>query len=408
MTEPRVSVVVVSQGRPNDLRKCISALRFQRDIEFEVVVVADQVGVAQVSTLIQRDAIKIREFDRQNISAARNEGLRLAAGDLVAFLDDDAVAEPTWLSRLVAPFENQKVAAAGGYVRGRNGLSLQWGAEAIGLSGDGEPIEVHETSLQVGTPYRGIKTPGTNCAFRRSTLVEIGGFDEAYAFYLDETDVNMRLAQLEASTAIVPGAEVQHGFAPSLLRGSDRAPRSLMQIGLSKGYFMKKFGSPAEKFEAFAEAQRARLTRHLIGGGLEPRDLRRLMAELRYGFDQGWARDPEPKAEIGTAREEFRPFPTFAPDDTVLRGRWIRRRRNFARAKALAAQGKTVTVFAFSPTPAFHRRWFHDDGFWVQTGGKYGKSHRDDPLFKRYRLKGRAERELKDLKTLRHTTLSRG
>ncbi|MCB2152739.1 MAG: glycosyltransferase, partial [Rhodobacteraceae bacterium] len=59
---------------------------------------------------------------------ARNLGLAAAAGEIVAFIDDDAVPEPRWLARLTAPFADPGIAAAGGFVVGRNGISFQWRA----------------------------------------------------------------------------------------------------------------------------------------------------------------------------------------------------------------------------------------------------------------------------------------
>lgn len=405
MTELAVSVVVVSRDRPNELEKCLTALQFQRFQRFEVVVVADNAGCDAVANLAFANAVKLQQFDDANISAARNAGVRSSGGTVIAFIDDDAIAEPTWLSELVKPFEDPNVSAAGGFVRGRNGISLQWGAEAVGLTGDVEPLDVFGTTVQAGTAYRAIKTHGTNCAFRASILRDLGGFDEAYRFYLDETDLNMRLGQIGASTAIVPLAEVQHGFAASFFRGRDRAPKSLYQIGFSKGHFLKKFGNPREKFDAFLAAQEKRLVRHMITGGLEPRDVRRLRSELERGFEEGWGTHEATPQDLSSTTDQFRKFPTFTPQDRVLKGRWIGRRRLFERAKDLSEQGVTTTVFALSPTSIFHRRWFHSDGFWVQMGGKYGKSHRDDPYFQSYSLKTRVQREMIDLKTCRHTTL---
>ncbi len=406
MSDLKVSVVIVSRGRPAELGKCLKALRFQSHRNFEVVVVADAAGLATISALTLYEMVKTSQFDEANISAARNEGIHLSAGEIVAFIDDDAIAEPTWLERLVKPFQNKSVAAAGGFVRGRNGISLQWGGEAIGRAGDAEPIEVTETSIQEGTPYRAIKTHGTNCAFRKSVLTDLGGFDETFRFYLDETDVNMRLAQIGAATAIVPGAEVQHGFAASGIRGADRAPKSLYQIGRSKGYFLKKYGNPREKFAAFRDAQKRRVIRHLVSGGLEPRDVGRLMSELENGFEDGCAQDVPKPVAFAENPPKFSKFQTFDRQDRILKGRWIRRHALFSKAAKLAEDGVTVTVFALSPTTVFHRRWFHEDGYWVQTGGKYGKSHRDDPLFRRYRLAARVNREMADLRKIRHTTLA--
>ena len=62
--------------------------------------------------------------DEANICPRRaTAASQAAAGEIVAFIDDDAVPEPTWLNHLVAPFGRFDVAAAGGFVRARNGIS---------------------------------------------------------------------------------------------------------------------------------------------------------------------------------------------------------------------------------------------------------------------------------------------
>jgi GT2 family glycosyltransferase len=81
---------------------------------------------------------------------------------------------------------------------------------------------------------------GTNCAFRRAALDEIGGFDPALRFYLDETDVNMRLARAGHHAALVAEAQLHHGFLPSRYRASTRAPRDLYEIGASLAVFLRK------------------------------------------------------------------------------------------------------------------------------------------------------------------------
>ena len=120
----RVSVVIVSRRRPALLRRCLLGLTQQDLPGFEVVVVADPAGIAAV----QGFAVKTVGFDEPNISAARNLGIAQAGGEVVAFIDDDAVPEPTWLSRLTVPFSDPAVIAATGFVRGRNGVSFQWKA----------------------------------------------------------------------------------------------------------------------------------------------------------------------------------------------------------------------------------------------------------------------------------------
>ena len=97
--------------------------------------------------------------------------------------------EPTWLERLVEPFQDADTGAAGGLVRGRNGVSVQWGFQEVDGYGNDWPVPASGAAFfGAPTPGRVLKTVGTNCAFRRAALAAIGGFDEAYRFFLEETD----------------------------------------------------------------------------------------------------------------------------------------------------------------------------------------------------------------------------
>jgi len=78
-------------------------------------------------------------------------------------------------------------------------------------------------------------------AVRRSVLVNLEGFDPAYHFYLDETNLNMRAIGANHLTAIAPLARVHHGFAQSIRRHGARVPRDLFDIGASWAVFQRKF-----------------------------------------------------------------------------------------------------------------------------------------------------------------------
>lgn len=70
--------------------------------DFEIVVVANAKGLAALDGF--KGKIKTVQFDDANISMARNIGIAHSAGEIVAFIDDDAVPEPTWLTYLITPF----------------------------------------------------------------------------------------------------------------------------------------------------------------------------------------------------------------------------------------------------------------------------------------------------------------
>lgn len=366
-SNPQVSLIIVSRDRPDDLKRVLASLRFQTYNNFEVVVVSNFDPVD--------DRIKYVAFNRANISAARNIGVNNAAGEIVAFCDDDAIPEPEWLARLVPAFDDPQVSTAGGFVRGRNGISYQWMGLETDKFGLDHPIKIETHLTREMVNGRMLKVQGTNCAFRKSTLVDIGGFDEGFAFYLDETDVSWRLAQLGWKTAIIPDAEVQHGFAASDLRGANRAPKSLHQIGMSMHLFLQKHAGGsgvANAIDTLKQGQRARLSRLLIWGQIEPRGFSMLLTSLDAGlrskcettlFDFG---DPS----------KFQKFPIGETGRTLLYAGIWHIRSLMRQAAILAQQGQQVTVFCFSRTSKFHSRYFDKRGFWVQRGGIFGKSYR--------------------------------
>jgi GT2 family glycosyltransferase len=384
MTDPAaaVSVVVVSRGRPQALLSCLESLSQQFHPLFEVVVVADPPGLAAVAGSGLAELVKAVAFDRANISEARNLGIAAAAGAVVAFIDDDAVAEPTWLQFLASPFSDPDIAASGGFVRGRNGISFQWRGRTV----DGEAIprdlsipDQGWTSPDPG-PGRAVKTEGTNMAVRRDVLVRLGGFDPAFAFYLDETDLNLRLADQGLRTAIVPLAEVHHGSAPSDRRRADRMPRDLHEIGASCAVFLRKHAprTLGARRTAMTLEQRQRLVRHMVAGRCMPGDVERILASFEAGFNGGLSRLLDPCRLPDTEPQAFLHFSHPPPGSVVIAGPLSRRRQLLAEARQTRESGAIVTLITFSHTARPHSVSFRY-GIWQHRGGIFGRSSRDEP-----------------------------
>ncbi|RVT83395.1 glycosyltransferase [Rhodobacteraceae bacterium CCMM004] len=402
MAPPTVSVVVVSRGRPDALATCLTGLGQLWYPRFEVVVVADPAGLAAVAAHPLAGRVSGVPFDIANISAARNLGIDRAAGEVVAFLDDDAVPEPTWLDHLTGPFADPEVAATGGFVRGRNGISFQWRARTVGPDGWAGAVAVPGTDPFVPdlAPGQAVKTEGTNMAVRRAVLARLGGFDPRFRFYLDETDLNLRLAAAGHRTVLVPMAQVHHGFAPSERRRADRMPLTLQDIGASTAVFWSKHGpaDAAAAERALIASERARLLRHLQRGTCEPRDVRRLLSTLEAGL-----RDGASRTEAGHAVAPAPPWraPPAPPDPCSVLVAGRRRAAVLARARALRGEGAVVTALTLGPGARAHRAGMTAEGLWVQSGGLWGRSDRGDPRIARWTIAMRAEAEAARLTGLR-------
>jgi glycosyltransferase involved in cell wall biosynthesis len=117
------------------------------------------------------DAKVVQNRSTKGLSGARNTGVRCSTGDVVAFLDDDAYAEPEWLAALLAPFADDAVAGAGGWILPAwQDAPAAWFPTTywwiLGCSYSGLP----ETGATLRNPI------GANMALRRRIFDEVGGF----------------------------------------------------------------------------------------------------------------------------------------------------------------------------------------------------------------------------------------
>lgn len=393
---PLVSVIIPNHDRVAELGRALKALKFQTFRDFEVIVVSNQTAVVADRFSEIADAHLV-SFQEANISAARNAGIAQAQGEVIAFLDDDAVPEATWLARLIAPFDDPKIGAVGGVVRGRNGVSFQWGPQEVDCFGNDWPLAFDGDRISdPSEPHRVLKTVGTNCAFRAEALREVG-FDTAYRFYLDETDLNWRLVEKGWSAVIVSDAEVHHGYAGSSYRTSERVPKSFKEIGASKAYFCKRFGDPArvpEELDGFRRDQRTRLIRSMELGLLPPSEVSGLIDSLEEGFVEGAQRVPQ----LRNLQKSVREFKRYCGQEemtapVLLTTTLLKRRQTHELARRTCDETHPVTVFDFSYTALMLTVRFTDDGYWLHRGGIFGRGVRKGPLFRCTNLMQRTKKE---------------
>ena len=391
MSAPRLSVVVVSWGRPRALARCLTALGQMRSVRFEVIVVADDDGLAVARTLPLARRLVLLPQGTGNIAAARNSGIAASAGEVVAFIDDDAVPEPGWAEALLDGIAASAADAATGPVIGRNGISLQWGRMAVDRLGrdrwlDAEAVPGGDAAL---------KLHGTNMAVRRDSLTRTGGFDTGFPFYLDDTDLALRLAARGLRSTYLPGARVHHGFAASARRTEDRVPLDLHDIGASTALFLRKHaaGETDPALAALDRDQRARLLRLARRRKLGPDAMRRLMETLADGIAAGRVRASAEPA-IGAPTRAFTALRDAPPPPLLRLEGWTHRAKTPRDAAAAAvAAGRPAAVQLLEPTPRKHRVTFTEGGWWEQRGGLLGPAERSEPRVQFWRVTKRRQRE---------------
>lgn len=406
MNAPAVSVIIVSRDRPRHLSLCLTAVSQLYYPKFEIVVVADHAGLQATQASPVGMQAKTIAFDRANISQARNLGIAVASGQLVAFLDDDSMPEPGWLFHLTGAFDDPTVDAATGYVRARNGIAFQVRGQTIDRSATVREIHIDGDSRQVFDPPSegAISTIGTNCAFRRSVFAEIGGFDPQFDYFLDESDLNMRLALAGKRTAIVPLAQVHHQRAASPRRAPSGAPQTLFHIGRSTAIFLKKYApDPGLGIGLALERQRRALLARMVAGSLEPRDVQRLLSTMRDGIHDAQDTPPSSVPVIGSAKGALQTFRsgTKPASHVIVSGFRVHANRLRQRAAAQVRRGSRVSLYLFSRTGEKHRIRFHRDGYWEHCGGLFAATARHNQPCPRFSLRKRTEFEAQSVSMLR-------
>lgn len=404
-----ISVIVVSRDRAQDLRKMLSCLRFQDISGFETIVVTNTPAALEGADYPR--PLRLFDCDEANISTARNVGLSAAQGKLVAFCDDDALPDPSWLRHLLAPFSDPAIGGTGGFTRGRNGISLQWGAVETDETGEAHPLGIAPDSAVVTYPPSKNSAPvmiGTNCAFRAAALRQIGGFDPAFAYYLDDSDISLRLSKAGWHLAIVPKAQVHHGFASGPYRLQNRVPKTLRPHGVSKAVFCRKHASEAALAPAlrrFEKLQFARLEKQMLAGLMEPAALPALIESLKAGYEAGQKMAVRPEAP-GPRPPHAAPVQLSRLDrpHVLLAGRQGDKAALKNLGESLAAAGVITTVLALSRSPAFMQVRFAAGGYWHHSGGQYGKSARTAPLFRAGSFKDKVKSEIDRLHSIRPVT----
>ena len=190
-TAPSVSIIVATHDRVEYLARCLHALMALQYPCYEVIVVDNAPTTIVTADFIQQvysNEFRIRYVreDRQGLSLARNCGMRVARGEILAFTDDDAVVDAYWLVELVKAFSSgDNVACVTSLVLP---MELETQAQAwfeeFGGFNKGFTRRIFDRTASHGDtplhPYApGHFGTGAGMAFRAAFLRSIGGFDPA-------------------------------------------------------------------------------------------------------------------------------------------------------------------------------------------------------------------------------------
>lgn len=208
ITDPAVSVVVPTCGRPELLHRCLGALCTQTlaPLRYEIIIVDDRPS-PQTEAIVAHwrtqapcglTLFYLANHGPHGPAAARNCGWRHARAAIVAFTDDDTVPTPQWLENALAALGTDD---AYGALRGRIVMPLQ-----------GTPTD-YERDAQ-GLEKAHFVT--ANCLCRKEVLERLGGFDEHFRMaWREDSDLYFRLLDAGVQVVRADDAVVVHPVRPA-------------------------------------------------------------------------------------------------------------------------------------------------------------------------------------------------
>jgi len=216
-----VTVVIPTLSADARLLECVSSLTRQTRHDLEVIVV-DNSGAGLVRKNGTAPGVRVIENTRNaGFGGAVNQGIRESQSPYVATLNDDAVACPRWIEVMVDALEKRPDAGmcasqvrffresrldSAGMLIARDGSSKQ--------RGHGRPPEDFPVAEEV------LMASGSAALYRRTMLQDIGGFDDDFFLYCEDTDLGLRARWAGWKCLYVPLAVVDHHYSHSAGRAS--------------------------------------------------------------------------------------------------------------------------------------------------------------------------------------------
>jgi len=208
------TVVIPTLAADRRLLECLQSLARQTRRDFDVVVV-DNSGCGLVRRAGVAPEIRVIENDRNlGFGKAINQGLRVTRARYLATLNDDAVAHPGWIEAAVEALDHRPEAGmcasqvrlfgehrldSAGMLLGRDGSSKQRGH---GRAPEDFPVE-----------EEALLPSGSAAVYRRTMLDELGGFDERFFLYCEDTDLGLRARWRGWKCLYAPLAVVEHHYS---------------------------------------------------------------------------------------------------------------------------------------------------------------------------------------------------
>jgi len=215
LAEFLVTVAIPTLAADSRLEECLDSLARQDLRAFETIVI-DNSGRGAAARC-QRPGVRvIHNAHNAGFGTAVNQALAASSSRYLAVLNDDAVAHPEWLGALVRAMERRPDAGMGAsQVRFFGEPRLDSAAMLVAPDGSSKQRGHGKPPADFPVEEEALFPSGSAALYRRTMLEELGGFDDAFFLYCEDTDLGLRARWAGWKCLYVPPAVVEHHYSHS-------------------------------------------------------------------------------------------------------------------------------------------------------------------------------------------------
>lgn len=216
MPSTRCTVVITAYNAASDLPTCLDGLLAQNYPDIEVVLVdnASEDSTPQVAVHYGQRVRYVRLDVNRGVPGGYNAGAAVATGEILVFINADTLPQPGWLAALVHPLlQDGRIGISTSRILlfdapdlvNTCGNDITWTGLTV-CRGLGQPARKWQVAGEVAA------ASGVSLAIRRSLFETLGGFDETYGFYYEDTDLSLRAQLAGYRVWYAPDSMILHRY----------------------------------------------------------------------------------------------------------------------------------------------------------------------------------------------------
>lgn len=236
MRDVKISVVIPTYNEEKCIKKCLLSVINGSMSPLEIIV-ADGGSTDNTVAIAKSMGVVVVKNPYKHAAGGRNEGIKIAKGNVIAFIDADCIADKYWLEEIKNTFEKEPIDGLGTYIepaKFANKYERFWGTFSLKIimSYGTEPYYVKEKTLNDAFIT-------ASCAYTKELLDRLNGFDNWFANNAEDIDICWRALDAGARLKYEPKAKIK-AHSPTDLKG---IKRKSFRNGFSSSKLQKRYGT---------------------------------------------------------------------------------------------------------------------------------------------------------------------